>query len=172
MIFASSTEERESALVPIGEFQQQDFEAMFEVMDGLPVTIRLLDPPLQEFLPAPDDKAGRVELAADIGVTMDALERRIEDMREVNPMLGFRGCRLGIAYPEIPRAQVREPTFGSQCNLGTPATVPDDGACSVKAKKKVHAGQSNHQGCLCSARCWCYSASQHHGTVSEFCCGV
>eukprot|EP00892_Ulva_mutabilis_P007134 jgi/Ulvmu1/4793/UM020_0078.1 len=107
MIFARTTAEREAALLPIEEFQREDFEAMFAAMDGLPMTIRLLDPPLHEFLPAVDDAAGRMELAEDIGVSVDDLERSIEAMQEVNPMLGFRGCRLGIAYPEIPRAQVR-----------------------------------------------------------------
>jgi len=106
MIFARTSEEREAALVPIEEFQRQDLVAMFKAMDGLPVIVRLLDPPLHEFLPAPDDDSELLELAADLRTDIGALKAGIKEMQEVNPMLGFRGCRLGIAYPEISRSQV------------------------------------------------------------------
>jgi pyruvate, orthophosphate dikinase len=95
MILASSAEERRAALDRLLPHQQQDFEGIFEAMAGLPVTIRLLDPPLHEFLP-PLEEAGSEEMA-----------RRIRALREANPMLGTRGCRLGLLYPEIYEMQVR-----------------------------------------------------------------
>jgi pyruvate,orthophosphate dikinase len=95
MILAGSEEERRVALDRLLPMQQADFEGIFEAMAGFPVTIRLLDPPLHEFLPAPDE------------ATSDAMRRRIEQLREQNPMLGTRGCRLGIQYPEIYEMQVR-----------------------------------------------------------------
>jgi pyruvate,orthophosphate dikinase len=95
MIMASSEEERREALAQLLPLQQQDFEGIFEAMAGLPVTIRLLDPPLHEFLPPPD-QADSPEMA-----------RRIRALRETNPMLGTRGCRLGLLFPEIFEMQVR-----------------------------------------------------------------
>ena len=95
MIMASNEEERREALGQLLPLQQQDFEGIFEAMAGLPVTIRLLDPPLHEFLPPPD-QAESPEMA-----------RRIRGLRETNPMLGTRGCRLGLLFPEIFEMQVR-----------------------------------------------------------------
>jgi pyruvate,orthophosphate dikinase len=95
MIMASGEEERREALEKLLPFQQEDFEGIFEAMAGLPVTIRLLDPPLHEFLP-PLEEADSEEL-----------RRRIRSLREANPMLGTRGCRLGLLYPEIYEMQVR-----------------------------------------------------------------
>ncbi len=95
MIMASNEEERREALAQLLPLQQQDFEGIFEAMAGLPVTIRLLDPPLHEFLPPPD-QADSPEMA-----------RRIRALRETNPMLGTRGCRLGLLFPEIFEMQVR-----------------------------------------------------------------
>jgi pyruvate, orthophosphate dikinase len=95
MIMASDEEERRRALDELLPFQQADFEGIFEAMAGLPVTIRLLDPPLHEFLPSLDE-ADSTEMA-----------RRIRSLREANPMLGTRGCRLGLLYPEIYEMQVR-----------------------------------------------------------------
>jgi pyruvate, orthophosphate dikinase len=95
MIMAASEEERRAALDRLLPLQQEDFEGIFEAMAGLPVTIRLLDPPLHEFLPAPDE-ADSPEMA-----------RRIRSLHEANPMLGTRGCRLGLLYPEIYEMQVR-----------------------------------------------------------------
>eukprot|EP01026_Neomeris_dumetosa_P013917 TRINITY_DN1494_c0_g1_i1.p1 TRINITY_DN1494_c0_g1~~TRINITY_DN1494_c0_g1_i1.p1 ORF type:complete len:992 (+),score=208.61 TRINITY_DN1494_c0_g1_i1:401-2977(+) len=105
MIMAQNTEQRKESLVPILEFQREDFEGIFEAMDSLPVTIRLLDPPLHEFLPDGDDIVG--QLAAETGQPEDIVEETIEKLEEVNPMLGFRGCRLAITYPEIPETQAR-----------------------------------------------------------------
>ena len=95
MIMADSEEARRAALDRLRPLQQADFEAIFEAMAGLPVTIRLLDPPLHEFLPSPDE-------ASD-----DRMRQRIRALEEANPMLGTRGCRLGLMYPEIYEMQVR-----------------------------------------------------------------
>ncbi len=105
MIVAKTTEEREKALAKILPMQRSDFEGIFEAMDGLPVTVRLLDPPLHEFLPKEDEDIK--ELANDLGVTFEELKSRVESLHEMNPMLGHRGCRLGITYPEIYKMQVR-----------------------------------------------------------------
>jgi pyruvate,orthophosphate dikinase len=95
MIMAGNEEERRAALERLLPIQQGDFEGIFEAMAGLPVTIRLLDPPLHEFLPDLED------------ATSDAMRERIKQLREANPMLGTRGCRLGLMYPEIYEMQVR-----------------------------------------------------------------
>ncbi len=112
MILADNVEARRAALVQIKPMQQADFAGIFAAMDGLPVTIRLLDPPLHEFLPQqPDDIAA---LAAKTGVSIEAIERKIESLHEMNPMLGHRGCRLGLTYPEIYEMQV-EAIIGAAC---------------------------------------------------------
>jgi pyruvate,orthophosphate dikinase len=105
MIIAGSTEERKAALEKILPMQRDDFIGVFKAMDGFPVTIRLLDPPLHEFLPheGPDVKA----LAERLGIGLTELKKTIEALREFNPMLGHRGCRLGITYLEIYEIQVR-----------------------------------------------------------------
>ncbi len=105
MILAETKEAREKALAKIEPYQRNDFIEIFEVMEGLPVTIRLLDPPLHEFLPH-DDEAIR-ELSKEIGVSPEKIKSRVSDLAEFNPMLGFRGCRLGVMYPEISEMQVR-----------------------------------------------------------------
>jgi pyruvate,orthophosphate dikinase len=105
MIVAESLEERRAALAKIEPLQQGDFEGIFEAMDGFPVTIRTLDPPLHEFLPHGD--AEIEDLAKKMGIKPKKLRSTIEGLREANPMLGFRGCRLGIIYPEITEMQAR-----------------------------------------------------------------
>ena len=105
MIVANSKEQREMALAKIEPMQKEDFIGIFTAMDGLPVTIRLLDPPLHEFLPK--EKRERVKIAQDLGINYAKLKERIASLEEVNPMLGFRGCRLGLVYPEINEMQVR-----------------------------------------------------------------
>lgn len=105
MIIADNEEARRKALDKLQPIQQQDFYDIFKVMEGLPVTIRLLDPPLHEFLPQED--AAIEQLAKDLGITPAALRERVESLRELNPMLGHRGCRLAITYPEIYEMQVR-----------------------------------------------------------------
>jgi pyruvate,orthophosphate dikinase len=107
MIMASTTTERQVALDKLLPYQRSDFEGIFRVMDGLPVTIRLLDPPLHEFLPEGDVDEIVEELAAATGIKEEEVLNRIEKLSEVNPMLGFRGCRLGISYPELSQMQAK-----------------------------------------------------------------
>jgi pyruvate, orthophosphate dikinase len=105
MILAETPEARRAALAKLLPFQRRDFIGLFEVMDGLPVTIRLIDPPLHEFVP--HEPAKQAELAKEIGISSEAVARRVEQLHEANPMLGHRGCRLCITYPEILEMQVR-----------------------------------------------------------------
>lgn len=105
MILAEDTEGRKKALAKLLPYQRADFEGIFEVMDGLPVTIRLLDPPLHEFVP--HDEKGQQEMAEAMGVPLKKIQDRIESLREQNPMLGHRGCRLGNTFPEITEMQTR-----------------------------------------------------------------
>jgi pyruvate,orthophosphate dikinase len=105
MILADTLEDRKAALAKLLPLQRQDFAGIFEVMDGRPVTIRTIDPPLHEFLPH-EEKDQRA-LAADMGLTFEKVRDRVESLHEFNPMLGFRGCRLGIIYPEITEMQAR-----------------------------------------------------------------
>ena len=105
MILADNEDERRVALAKIEPLQQSDFEGLFREMDGFPVTIRTLDPPLHEFLPHDDDEIAA--LAQKLGVDPKKVKSRVENLSEANPMLGFRGCRLGIIYPEITEMQAR-----------------------------------------------------------------
>ncbi len=104
MILAEDEAGRRKALRKLLPMQQGDFEGIFQVMEGLPVTIRLLDPPLHEFLPHSGEEIAA--LAKDMGVPKDKLAQKVESLKEFNPMLGHRGCRLGITYPEIYEMQV------------------------------------------------------------------
>ena len=121
MILASDSPARERALEKLLPMQRGDFAAIFRVMEGLPVTVRLLDPPLHEFVPHADEEIR--EVAKALGVDIAALRAKVEEVREFNPMLGHRGCRLGITYPEIYRMQVR-------------AIV--EAACEVESQVEVH----------------------------------
>ena len=103
MIVAENTEERKKALDKLLPYQQGDFEGIYEVMGERPVVIRYLDPPLHEFLPT--KAADIAELAADMGITAERLTEVVASLHEVNPMMGFRGCRLAVAYPEIAEMQ-------------------------------------------------------------------
>jgi pyruvate,orthophosphate dikinase len=105
MICADDEAGRRKALAKMLPMQRADFEALFEIMAGLPVTIRLLDPPLHEFLPHEQKEATAV--AKELGVPLQKLESRVAELHEFNPMLGFRGCRLAIRYPEITEMQAR-----------------------------------------------------------------
>ncbi len=105
MIVANSREEREKALAAILPMQKKDFIEIFKVMKGLPVTIRLLDPPLHEFLPHEDKDIK--EIAGELGIKFDELKGTVNALHEMNPMLGHRGCRLSITYPEILEMQAR-----------------------------------------------------------------
>ena len=105
MITADSEKVREEALEKILPYQRNDFEGLFRAMDGYTVTIRFLDPPLHEFLPHTEEEI--IPLAKSLGMTPDALKNRVESLKEFNPMMGHRGCRLAITYPEIARMQTR-----------------------------------------------------------------
>ena len=105
MILSESEEQRKAALALILPFQRQDFFDLFKIMDGRPVNIRLLDPPLHEFLPKEEQE--QRELAKALHLSYEAVKQAVEELAEVNPMLGFRGCRLGIVYPEITAMQAR-----------------------------------------------------------------
>ena len=121
MILAGDEAGRRTALARLLPEQRSDFIAIFKVMAGLPVTIRLLDPPLHEFLPHED--AEFAEVAAAAGVEVDLLKRRAQELHEFNPMLGHRGCRLGVTYPEIYEIQARA-IFEAACALDE-APIPE-----------------------------------------------
>jgi pyruvate,orthophosphate dikinase len=114
MILAETVEARKRALDKLLPFQRQDFEGLFKAMQGRPVTIRTLDPPLHEFLPHSQEQ--QAELSAKIGVPANVIARRVRELHEANPMLGHRGCRLGITYPEITEMQCRA-IFEAACNV-------------------------------------------------------
>ncbi len=105
MILATDTAERQAALAKLLPYQRADFEGIFKAMDGHPVTVRLLDPPLHEFLP--HESAARNALAEKLGVSSEYVAERCKSLEEQNPMLGHRGCRLGNSYPEITEMQAR-----------------------------------------------------------------
>jgi pyruvate,orthophosphate dikinase len=105
MILAETLEDRKKALAKLLPYQRDDFAGIFRALKGYPATIRFLDPPLHEFLPhAPEQQAA---LANKLGVTAERIHSRVEQLHEFNPMLGLRGCRLGIAFPEISEMQAR-----------------------------------------------------------------
>jgi pyruvate,orthophosphate dikinase len=114
MILANTVEDREKALAKLLPHQRKDFEGLFRAMAGRPVTIRLLDPPLHEFLPHTANE--QAELSKKIGVPAEVIARRVQELHEFNPMLGHRGCRLGIVYPEITRMQARA-IFEAACAI-------------------------------------------------------
>jgi pyruvate,orthophosphate dikinase len=105
MILAESLEDRKKALAKLLPYQRDDFAGIFRELKGLPATIRTLDPPLHEFLP--HEEAAQKDLAAKMGVPVEKIQRRVKELHEFNPMLGLRGCRLGIVYPEITEMQTR-----------------------------------------------------------------
>lgn len=105
MIISDSFEERKDALAALLPYQKDDFKEIFKAMDNLPVTVRLLDPPLHEFLP--EDKNDIESVAKDLGIKASEFAHKVRSLREFNPMLGHRGCRLGITYPEITEMQTR-----------------------------------------------------------------
>ncbi|MBQ2683447.1 MAG: pyruvate, phosphate dikinase [Thermoguttaceae bacterium] len=117
MILADNTADREKALEKLLPYQRGDFAGIFEAMNGLPVTVRLLDPPLHEFVP--HEEGEQKELAEKLGISLDFIKQRVHDLSESNPMLGHRGCRLGIVFPEITRMQAR---------------AIMEAACDIKAK--------------------------------------
>ncbi|MDY6960138.1 MAG: putative PEP-binding protein, partial [Halobacteriota archaeon] len=114
MILAENDEGRKKALEKILPMQREDFEGIFRVMDGFPVVIRTLDPPLHEFLPKEEEQINI--LAGKIGIKASKLKQKVDDLQESNPMLGHRGCRLGITYPQITEMQVRA-IIEAACNV-------------------------------------------------------
>jgi pyruvate,orthophosphate dikinase len=121
MICADDEAGRRKALAKMLPMQRADFEALFEIMAGLPVTIRLLDPPLHEFLPHEEKEATAV--AKELGVPLSKLQGRVSELHEFNPMLGFRGCRLALRYPEITEMQARA-IFEAAVNAGEKTGKP------------------------------------------------
>ncbi len=122
MILAYGTEGRKRALDKILPYQRKDFTEIFRVMNGLPVTIRTLDPPLHEFLPHTENEISK--LAELIGTTVDEIKYKLNALKEFNPMLGHRGCRLGISFPEITEMQAR--------------AIFEAAAATIKEGKKVY----------------------------------
>ncbi|OGW72189.1 MAG: pyruvate, phosphate dikinase [Omnitrophica bacterium GWA2_52_12] len=114
MILAADVEGRKKALNKLLPMQRGDFEGIFKIMKGLPVTVRLLDPPLHEFLP--HDDANQREMAGVMNLSLDVIRHKVNSLHEFNPMLGHRGCRLGISYPEIYAMQVRA-IIEAACNV-------------------------------------------------------
>jgi pyruvate, orthophosphate dikinase len=114
MILADTEEARRAALAKLQPMQQEDFDGIFRAMESLPVTIRLLDPPLHEFLPQEEEDIKN--LAVEMGVDQELLERKIDSLHEENPMLGHRGCRLSLTYPEICEMQVSA-IIGAACDV-------------------------------------------------------
>jgi pyruvate,orthophosphate dikinase len=133
MILASDGAAREVALAKLLPMQRDDFEGIFRVMDGLPVTIRLLDPPLHEFLPQTDEDIHAV--AAALGTSIGDVRHKLEALHEFNPMLGHRGCRLGITYPEIYAMQVRAITEAA-CRVA---------AAGIKVKPEIMIPLVSHE---------------------------
>ena len=156
MILATSLEEREKALAKILPYQREDFAGMFRELKGLPATIRFLDPPLHEFLP--HSKEQQLDLSKKLGVPVERIMKRVSELHEFNPMLGFRGCRLGIGYPEISAMQARAvfeaaalvqkegikcrpeimiPLVGFKKELDLQVAVVHETAKKVQAEKKI-----------------------------------
>jgi pyruvate,orthophosphate dikinase len=156
MILAETVEERKTALAKLLPYQRDDFAGIFRALKGYPATIRFLDPPLHEFLP--HTKEQQAELAKKIGVPAARIHQRVEQLHEFNPMLGFRGCRLGIGYPEISAMQARAvfeaaaivqkegikvkpeimiPLVGFKKELDLQVAVVHETAKAVQAERKV-----------------------------------
>jgi pyruvate, orthophosphate dikinase len=137
MIMAETEQGRRAALARLLPFQRKDFLDLFEIMAGLPVTIRLLDPPLHEFLPHSEYEIS--EVAASLGTEVEAMQRRMQELSEANPMLGHRGCRLGISYPEIYEMQARA-IFEAAAKIGRKthkAPVPEIMIPLVATKREL-----------------------------------
>ena len=105
MIFADNEKDRRNAVMELLPYQKEDFMGILKAMEGMPVTIRLLDPPLHEFMSLSEDQ--EKSLADNLNIDVSTVKNRVSALHELNPMLGHRGCRLGIAYPEITEMQAR-----------------------------------------------------------------
>jgi len=151
MILSETREERESALRELLPYQRKDFEGIFRAMNGLPVTIRLLDPPLHEFLPH-EEKSIR-EVARELGVTASAVRRRVSALHEMNPMLGHRGCRLAVTYPEILVMQVRAIVEAAiACKLKKIDAIPEIMVPLVGTKRELELLRARIEETIASVR--------------------
>ena len=136
MILAEDEDGRRAALAKLLPYQKADFIELFKIMDGLPVTVRLIDPPLHEFLPHTD--ADIAELAAHIGKPVEFVRARADALHEQNPMLGHRGCRLAITYPEICEMQTRAILSAAlECKRAGVSVHPEIEVPLVGSKKKL-----------------------------------
>ena len=136
MILSDNEEGRRKALARLLPYQKQDFIDLFTIMDGLPVTVRLLDPPLHEFLPHTD--AEMQELADKMGMTLEQVKNRAEKLHELNPMLGHRGCRLAVTYPEICEMQTRAILEAAlECEAKGIKVIPEIEVPLVGSKKEL-----------------------------------
>src|SRR5688572_31432395 len=156
MILADSTKAREAALAKLLPYQREDFHGIFKALKGFPATIRFLDPPLHEFLP--HAKEQQMDLSRKLNIPVEKIMNRVHELHEFNPMLGFRGCRLGIKYPEITRMQARAvfeaaadatkegfkakpeimiPLVGFKKELDLQVAIVHETAKAVQAEKKV-----------------------------------
>ena len=136
MILSSTEEGRRNALANLLPYQKQDFVDLFTIMDGLPVTVRLLDPPLHEFLPHTD--AEMQELADKMGMTLAQVKARAEQLHELNPMLGHRGCRLAVTYPEIAEMQTRAILEAAlECSSKGIKVIPEIEVPLIGSKKEL-----------------------------------
>jgi pyruvate,orthophosphate dikinase len=167
MILAENTEQRTTALKKLLPLQKQDFMGLFKAMHGLPVTIRLLDPPLHEFLP--HDSKSQGEMAKQLGVSAAAVKNRVQQLHEMNPMLGHRGCRLAVTYPEIlemqvtaiaeaaidskkkgvdAQAEIMIPLVGTAAELRMLREQVESTVAAVKERKKADAPLDIHIGTM------------------------
>jgi len=136
MILADNREARVKALDKLLPFQRRDFVGIFKAMDGFPVTIRLIDPPLHEFVP--HERKKQEELARDLSMKVEEVAARVEQLHEANPMLGHRGCRLAITYPEILEMQVRAIIEAAiECKKGGVKVLPEIMIPLVLDKKEL-----------------------------------
>ncbi len=136
MILAETTSQREAALEKLLPYQRDDFIGIFEAMKGLPVTIRLLDPPLHEFLP--HDADAQLQVARQLNIPVEKVKARVERLHEMNPMLGHRGCRLAVTYPEILKMQVRAITEAAiECTKRKVRAIPEIMIPLVGVKKEL-----------------------------------
>ena len=145
MILADDEKTRRAAIAKLLPMQRDDFVELFEIMDGRPVTIRLLDPPLHEFLPHGEEEIA--EVAAAMGADPAKLAARASELPEFNPMLGFRGCRIAIAYPEIAEMQARaifEAAVEAAKRTGKPVRAGSDGAAD-RHQGRARSGQGAHR---------------------------
>lgn len=155
MILADSSDDRRAALVRLVPDQRADFLSLFEAMEGLPVCIRLLDPPLHEFLPKADEEIAK--LATAMGVSEDAVRARVDGLREFNPMLGRRGCRIGMVAPEIYDMQIR-------AILQAASDYEESAGRAADLEIMVPFVASDHEMRLLSERVETMAAALAHGT--------